>query len=38
MVNEKDLKVSAMSNVVTISTWGSNNTTIGCITRGHCLC
>lgn len=38
MVKEKDLKVSAISCVVSISTWGANNTAIGCITRGLCRC
>ena len=33
-----NLKVSSMSSVVSINTWGANNTTIGCIQRGLCRC
>lgn len=37
-MNQEDLKVSAMSRIVNVVSWGSNNTQIGCIVRGRYMC
>ena len=36
---KKKLKISVISKVINVSTWGCNNTAMGCLTRGlGCRC